>query len=102
MAQRDTRRSQRTGRQRATAAGWRAQAQALPLSFPVAQISTHLHGIHMTSSTALLDCLETQTGPDPQRSVIWLHGLGADANDFLPIVPELDLRGLPAVRFVFP
>ncbi len=32
-------------------------------------------------------------------SVIWLHGLGADGNDFLPIVPEL---GLPAVRFVFP
>ena len=32
-------------------------------------------------------------------SVIWLHGLGADGHDFVPIVPEL---GLPAVRFVFP
>jgi phospholipase/carboxylesterase len=32
-------------------------------------------------------------------SVIWLHGLGADGHDFVPVVPEL---GLPAVRFVFP
>lgn len=32
-------------------------------------------------------------------SVIWLHGLGADGHDFVPIVPEL---GLPAARFVFP
>ena len=56
----------------------------------------------MTATPTLLDCLETETGPQPQRSVIWLHGLGADANDFFPIVPELDLGGLPPVRFVFP
>ena len=56
----------------------------------------------MTTTPLLLDCLETETGPQPQRSVIWLHGLGADANDFFPIVPQLDLRGLPPVRFVFP
>jgi phospholipase/carboxylesterase len=31
-----------------------------------------------------------------------MHGLGADGNDFAPIVPELDLRGLAGVRFVFP
>jgi len=35
-------------------------------------------------------------------SVIWLHGLGADGHDFVPIVPELKLRSEPAVRFVFP
>ena len=35
-------------------------------------------------------------------SVIWLHGLGADGNDFVPIVPELRLPPNPAVRFVFP
>jgi phospholipase/carboxylesterase len=34
--------------------------------------------------------------------VIWLHGLGADGNDFVPIVHELDLRDCPAIRFVFP
>jgi len=35
-------------------------------------------------------------------SVIWLHGLGADGHDFVPIVPELKLPAEPAVRFVFP
>jgi phospholipase/carboxylesterase len=35
-------------------------------------------------------------------SVIWLHGLGADGHDFVPIVPELKLPPEPGVRFVFP
>jgi phospholipase/carboxylesterase len=35
-------------------------------------------------------------------SVIWLHGLGADGHDFVPIVPELGLPPAPGVRFVFP
>jgi phospholipase/carboxylesterase len=35
-------------------------------------------------------------------SVIWLHGLGADGHDFVPIVPELALPAEPPVRFVFP
>jgi phospholipase/carboxylesterase len=35
-------------------------------------------------------------------SVIWLHGLGADGHDFVPIVPELQLPPGLAVRFVFP
>ncbi len=35
-------------------------------------------------------------------SVIWLHGLGADGRDFVPIVPELKLPASAAVRFVFP
>jgi len=34
--------------------------------------------------------------------VIWLHGLGADGHDFVPIVPELQLPPALAVRFVFP
>lgn len=34
--------------------------------------------------------------------VIWLHGLGADGNDFAPLVPQLELPGDRAVRFVFP
>ena len=34
-------------------------------------------------------------------AVIWLHGLGADGNDFVPIVPELGLDDL-AIRYVFP
>jgi phospholipase/carboxylesterase len=43
---------------------------------------------------------EVETGPSPQVSVIWLHGLGADGSDFVPIVPVLGLRR--PVRFVFP
>ena len=35
-------------------------------------------------------------------SVIWLHGLGADAHDFEPIVPELGEELRSRVRFVFP
>jgi phospholipase/carboxylesterase len=54
------------------------------------------------TSTTLLECVETETGANPTRSVIWLHGLGADGHDFHPIVPELKLAGLPAIRFVFP
>lgn len=49
----------------------------------------------------MLETLETETGPNPSASVIWLHGLGADGNDFAPIVPELRLPAR-AIRFVFP
>jgi phospholipase/carboxylesterase len=35
-------------------------------------------------------------------SVIWLHGLGADGHDFVPVVPELKLPASHAVRFLFP
>src|SRR3954463_14504974 len=50
----------------------------------------------------LLETLEIETAPKPTAAVIWLHGLGADGNDFAPIVPELKLARTPAVRFVFP
>jgi phospholipase/carboxylesterase len=49
----------------------------------------------------LLDAIEIQTAPSPDACVLWLHGLGADGNDFVPIVPELGLDDR-AVRFVFP
>ncbi|MBV8063742.1 MAG: carboxylesterase, partial [Nevskia sp.] len=35
-------------------------------------------------------------------AVIWLHGLGADGSDFVPIVPELRLPPGLAARFIFP
>jgi phospholipase/carboxylesterase len=54
------------------------------------------------SNTALLPAVQLETGPNPTAAVIWLHGLGADGNDFAPIVPELDLQGLGPVRFIFP
>ena len=48
-----------------------------------------------------LPTVELETGTSPAYSVIWLHGLGADGNDFVPVVAELGLQGAP-VRFVFP
>lgn len=50
----------------------------------------------------VLDNVELESTPNPSFSIIWMHGLGADANDFVPIVKELDLRGCPGIRFVFP
>jgi phospholipase/carboxylesterase len=52
--------------------------------------------------SALLENIEVVTAPNPTVAIIWMHGLGADGNDFVPLVNELDLAGLPAIRFVFP
>ena len=41
-----------------------------------------------------------QSGNKPQHSIIWLHGLGADGQDFVPIAGELNLP--VAVRYIFP
>jgi phospholipase/carboxylesterase len=49
-----------------------------------------------------LSTIEVETAPNPAFAVILMHGLGADANDFVPLVPELRLADAPAVRFVFP
>jgi len=46
--------------------------------------------------------IELTTGADPDFSIIWLHGLGADGSDFVPIVPELGLPEASAGRFIFP
>ena len=50
----------------------------------------------------LLPAIEQETGPDPEYCVIWLHGLGADGNDFVPLVSELQLPESMSVRFIFP
>ncbi|KAF1685244.1 carboxylesterase [Pseudoxanthomonas broegbernensis] len=50
----------------------------------------------------LLQTVEQETGAEPQWTVLWLHGLGADGHDFAPIVPELLRPHWPALRFVFP
>src|SRR5690242_8494355 len=53
--------------------------------------------------TQLLESIEIETQANPGAAVIWMHGLGADGNDFVPIVNELDLSGVKGgIRFVFP
>ncbi|MBS0343720.1 MAG: alpha/beta hydrolase [Proteobacteria bacterium] len=46
--------------------------------------------------------IEIETGPNPTASIVLMHGLGADGNDFVPIAQELDLSSVGPVRFVFP
>lgn len=56
----------------------------------------------MNDTAQLLETVEHETGPAPTWTIIWLHGLGADGNDFAPIVPELVRKDWPGLRFVFP
>jgi len=49
-----------------------------------------------------LPAIEHETAAHPRYSILWLHGLGADGNDFAPIVPELVDPAWPPLRFVFP
>ncbi len=55
---------------------------------------------YKTLETAKAIILEPSTKAD--AAVIWLHGLGADGHDFVPIVPELRLPEGTRPRFIFP
>jgi len=54
----------------------------------------------MTEIKPEFDGIEIESGPNVEFAIVWLHGLGADGNDFVPVVPELKLP--LATRFVFP
>ena len=49
-----------------------------------------------------LQTVEVAATENPDGSVIWLHGLGADGHDFEAIVPQLNLPADLNLRFVFP
>lgn len=51
---------------------------------------------------SLLPAIIHATKPNPDATIIWLHGLGADGNDFVPIIPQLQLPDSLAIRFIFP
>ncbi len=53
-------------------------------------------------STELLPHIELNPATPATATVIWLHGLGASGDDFVPIIPELDLPEDLAIRFIFP
>ncbi len=50
----------------------------------------------------MLDCITLDPPSSATACVLWMHGLGADGNDFVPVVPELGLPRNHSVRFVFP
>lgn len=58
-------------------------------------------GIHMTENQALT-CIEINPESSASRTIIWLHGLGADGSDFVPVISELNLPKTLGIRFVFP
>lgn len=49
-----------------------------------------------------MDAIIVEPPKQATASVIWLHGLGANGNDFEPIVPELPSEITQSTRFVFP
>ena len=51
---------------------------------------------------AALETIDIETGSSPATSVIVLHGLGADGNDFVPVAQQLELAPVGPVRFVLP
>ncbi|MFN3629568.1 MAG: alpha/beta hydrolase [Casimicrobiaceae bacterium] len=50
----------------------------------------------------MLDAITLEPPSPATAAILWMHGLGADAHDFVPIVPELGLPADHAIRFVFP
>ena len=60
------------------------------------------HFSYIIMNTPLLPSIEIETNTPATASVIWLHGLGADGNDFAGIVPQLGLPADAAIRFIFP
>jgi phospholipase/carboxylesterase len=54
------------------------------------------------AKSEILPCVEIEPKGSARSSVVWLHGLGADGNDFVPIIPHLGIEERHALRFVFP
>lgn len=93
---------------------WLSESTASKQSLPPITAAAHVDTVSETPiKTNLKNPLSTmQINPnsielihgdgDVQHAVIWLHGLGATANDFPPVVPELGLPKQRAIRFVFP
>src|SRR5689334_19639814 len=50
----------------------------------------------------LLDAIQIETAPNPDASVIWMHGLGDDGRGWSEVVPALALPRELAIRFIFP
>ena len=52
--------------------------------------------------TPHLETVEIEPEQPATASVIWMHGLGADAHDFYSVPPQLGLPANLNVRYVFP
>lgn len=54
------------------------------------------------STSTTLETIIIEPEQTATHSIIWLHGLGADGNDFVPIAPELQIPANRPTRFIFP
>lgn len=50
----------------------------------------------------MLETITINTRSNPTHAIIWLHGLGANAHDFVDIIPLLNLPQSKAIKFIFP
>jgi len=50
--------------------------------------------------TSILPHIVLDRGPAPKHSIIWLHGLGADGEDFVGVAEQINLP--VAMRYIFP
>ncbi len=50
----------------------------------------------------LADCVQIKPSGNPSICIIWLHGLGADGHDFVPLVPHLEINPKLRSWFIFP
>lgn len=49
-----------------------------------------------------LDCVEFETGTNPNASIVWLHGIGANGFQSEPLIRQLARSGEAPLRFVCP
>lgn len=49
-----------------------------------------------------MDIIKVETASSVDAAIIWLHGLGASGDDFVPLIPELHLPDSARIRFLFP
>ena len=59
-------------------------------------------GILWRMQTPSIDAIEIHPSSAVRASIIWLHGLGADGNDFAPLIPQLGIVEPLGVRVVLP
>lgn len=50
--------------------------------------------------SSVLPNITLDRGKSPRHSMIWLHGLGADGGDFVPVAEEMNLP--VSMRYIFP
>lgn len=53
-------------------------------------------------TTLIYKKLEPKSSEKPTACIIWLHGLGATADDFIPLIPQLNMPEDLSIRYIFP